>query len=458
MNIVILAAGQGKRMRSALPKVLHPIAGRAMLSHVLDTAEALAADLNVPAHITVVVGHGAEAVRASLASRDTVQTALQEPQLGTGHAVMQAAAQLVDSEPTLVLYGDVPLITPATLTKLLDAAGKDGVGLLTVQMLDPTGYGRIVRDWHGNVLKIVEQKDAHGDELSITEVNTGILVAPTPHLKRWLGKLSNRNAQGEYYLTDCIAQAVHDSVRVAGVLCPCVDETLGVNSKEQLAQAERVTQRRIAARLMEQGVTLADPARIDVRGELTVGADVFIDVGCVFEGRVHLADGVHVGPYSVLRNITVGARTELVAFTFLEDSSIGAGARLGPFSRLRPGAELGDEVHIGNFVEVKASRMGHGSKANHLAYVGDANVGAHCNIGAGTIVANYDGANKHKTELGDNVHTGSNSVLVAPIKVGAGATIGAGSTVSNDVPAGKLTVARARQTTIEGWTRPVKKK
>ncbi len=458
MNIVILAAGQGKRMRSALPKVLHSIAGRPMLAHVLDSAEALATDLNVPAHITVVVGHGAEAVRASLAGRSAVQTALQEPQLGTGHAVMQAAAQLVDSEPTLVLYGDVPLITPATLAKLLEAAGKDGVGLLTVQMPDPAGYGRIVRDWHGNVLKIVEQKDAHGDELSITEVNTGILVAPTPHLKRWLGKLSNRNAQGEYYLTDCIAQAVHDSVRVAGVLCPGVDETLGVNSKEQLAQAERVTQRRIAARLMEQGATLADPARIDVRGELTVGADVFIDIGCVFEGRVDLADGVHVGPYSVLRNMTVGANTELVAFTFFENSSIGASARLGPFSRLRPGAELGDEVHIGNFVEVKASRMGHGSKANHLAYVGDANVGAHCNIGAGTIVANYDGANKHKTELGDNVHTGSNSVLVAPIKVGAGATIGAGSTVSNDVPAGKLTVARARQTTIEGWTRPVKKK
>jgi bifunctional UDP-N-acetylglucosamine pyrophosphorylase / glucosamine-1-phosphate N-acetyltransferase len=458
MNIVILAAGQGKRMRSALPKVLHPIAGRSMLAHVVDSAEGLAAELNVPARITVVVGHGAEAVRTSLASRSAVQTALQEPQLGTGHAVMQAAAQLVDDEPTLVLYGDVPLITPTTLARLLNAAGKDGVGLLTVQMPDPAGYGRIVRDWHGNVLKIVEQKDAHGDELSITEVNTGILVAPTPHLKRWLGKLSNRNAQGEYYLTDCIAQAVHDGVRVAGVACPCVDETLGVNSKEQLAQAERVMQRRIASRLMEQGVTLVDPARIDVRGELTVGADVVIDVGCVFEGRVHLADGVHVGPYSVLRNITVGARTELVAFTFFEDSRIGAGARLGPFSRLRPGAELGDEVHIGNFVEVKASRMGHGSKANHLAYVGDANVGAHCNIGAGTIVANYDGANKHKTELGDNVHTGSNSVLVAPIKVGAGATIGAGSTVSNDVPAGKLTVARARQTTIEGWTRPVKKK
>jgi bifunctional UDP-N-acetylglucosamine pyrophosphorylase/glucosamine-1-phosphate N-acetyltransferase len=387
-----------------------------------------------------------------------VQTALQEPQLGTGHAVMQAVPQLNDAEPTLVLYGDVPLITSKTLRGLIDAAGRDGVGLLTVKLDDPTGYGRIVRDWHGNVLKIVEQKDAKGDELAIDEVNTGILVAPTPRLKGWLGKLSNDNAQREYYLTDCIAQAVADGVKVAGVVCAAVDETLGVNSKEQLAQAERVVQRRIAQRLMEQGVTLADPARIDVRGELTVGSDVSIDVGCVFEGRVHLADGVRVGPYSVLRNISVGANTAIVAFSFFEDSSIGAGARLGPFSRLRPGAQLGDEVHIGNFVEVKASTMGRGSKANHLAYVGDTTMGADCNIGAGTIVANYDGANKHKTELGDNVHTGSNSVLVAPIKVGAGATVGAGSTVVRELPAGKLTVARAKQVTIEHWTRPTKKK
>jgi bifunctional UDP-N-acetylglucosamine pyrophosphorylase/glucosamine-1-phosphate N-acetyltransferase len=458
MNIVILAAGQGKRMRSALPKVLHPVAGRAMLAHVLDAAEALATSLDVAARITVVVGHGADQVQAALSDRAGVRTVLQQPQLGTGHAVAQAAPHLAADEPTLVLYGDVPLITPATLRALLAAAGRDGVGLLTVNLPDPTGYGRIVRDWHGNVLKIVEQKDAHGDELAIREVNTGILVAPTPRLTRWLAALKNDNAQGEYYLTDCIAQAVHDGVKVAGVVCADIDETLGVNSKAQLAQAERVVQRRIAERLMDAGATLADPARIDVRGELTVGSDVFIDVGCVFEGRVHLADGAHIGPYSVLRNVTVGAGTEVIAFTFFEDSAIGAGARLGPFSRLRPGAQLGDEVHIGNFVEVKASRMGRGSKANHLAYVGDAQVGADCNIGAGTIVANYDGANKHKTVLGDRVHTGSNSVLVAPIDVGEGATIGAGSTVSRAVPAGKLTVARARQTVIDGWTRPVKKK
>jgi bifunctional UDP-N-acetylglucosamine pyrophosphorylase/glucosamine-1-phosphate N-acetyltransferase len=412
----------------------------------------------VPARLTVVVGHGADTVRAALAERPTVRTVLQQPQLGTGHAVMQAEPLLDDAGPTLVLYGDVPLITAATLGELLRAAGADGVGVLTVKLPDPTGYGRIVRDWHGNVLKIVEQKDAHGDELAIDEVNTGIIVAPTARLKGWLARLSNDNAQREYYLTDCIAQAVHDGVKVSAVICADVDETLGVNSKEQLAQAERVAQRRAAQRLMDAGVTLADPARIDVRGSVEAGSDVFIDVGCVFEGRVTLGDGVRIGPYCVLRNVRVGAGTEVVAFSHFEEAEIGTGARLGPFSRLRPGARLGDEVHIGNFVEVKASTMGRGSKANHLAYVGDTTMGEDCNIGAGTIVANYDGANKHPTVLGDHVHTGSNSVLVAPISVGSGATIAAGSTVAKDVPAGKLTVARPAQRVIEGWSRPVKKK
>jgi bifunctional UDP-N-acetylglucosamine pyrophosphorylase/glucosamine-1-phosphate N-acetyltransferase len=330
--------------------------------------------------------------------------------------------------------------------------------VLTVNLPDPTGYGRIIRDWHGNVLKIVEQKDAHGDELAIDEVNTGIIVAPTARLKGWLARLSNDNAQREYYLTDCIAQAVHDGVKVSAVICADVDETLGVNSKEQLAQAERVAQRRAALRLMDLGVTVADPARLDVRGTVEAGSDVFIDVGCVFEGRVTLGDGVRIGPYCVLRNVRVGAGTEVVAFSHFEDAEVGANARLGPFSRLRPGARLSDEVHIGNFVEVKASTMGRGSKANHLAYVGDTTMGEDCNIGAGTIVANYDGANKHATTLGDHVHTGSNSVLVAPITVGSGATIAAGSTVAKDVPAGKLTVARPAQRVVDGWTRPTKKK
>jgi bifunctional UDP-N-acetylglucosamine pyrophosphorylase/glucosamine-1-phosphate N-acetyltransferase len=327
-----------------------------------------------------------------------------------------------------------------------------------VTLPEPTGYGRVVRDWHGNVLKIVEQKDAHGDELAITEVNTGIVVVPTPQLKHWLGQLSNNNAQGEYYLTDIIAAAVRDHVRVTAVPAADPSEVAGVNSPAQLAQAERVAQLRAANALLEAGVTLADPARIDVRGSVQAGSGVTIDVGCVFEGQVELADGVRVGPYCVLRNVRVGAGTEIAAYSLLEDASVGAHARIGPYARLRPGAELADEVHIGNFVEVKASRMGPGSKANHLAYVGDATVGARVNIGAGTIVANYDGANKHRTVIGDDAHTGSNSVLVAPITVGEGATIGAGSTVANAVPAGKLTVARARQVVIEGWTRPTKKK
>jgi bifunctional UDP-N-acetylglucosamine pyrophosphorylase/glucosamine-1-phosphate N-acetyltransferase len=457
MNIVILAAGQGKRMRSHLPKVLHRLAGRPMLAHVIATAQAVAAGRGGPTRTVVVIGHGADQVRDAFSDRADVDFVLQQPQLGTGHAVMQALPRIDEAWPTLVLYGDVPLVRAETLRRLLDGAGA-GVGVLTVTLADPTGYGRIVRDWHGNVLRIVEQKDASDDERAIAEVNTGILAAPTAKLAAWLGRLSNDNAQREYYLTDVVAQAVADGVRVAGVAAADADETLGVNSKVQLAQLERVAQARAAAAAMEAGATLADPARFDVRGELTVGSDVFIDVNCVFEGRVALADGVRVGPNCVLRDCDVGAGTEVQAFCQIEGARIGAGARIGPFARVRPQTTLADEVHIGNFVEVKNSQLAAASKANHLAYVGDATVGRNVNIGAGTIVANYDGANKHRTVIGDDAHTGSNSVLVAPITVGAGATVGAGSTVTREVPAGKLTVARARQVTVDGWKRPVKKR
>jgi bifunctional UDP-N-acetylglucosamine pyrophosphorylase/glucosamine-1-phosphate N-acetyltransferase len=457
MNIVILAAGQGKRMRSHLPKVLHCVAGRPMLGHVIRTAQAVAAGRGGPTRTVVVVGHGADQVRAAFSDRADVDFVLQEPQLGTGHAVMQAASRIDDAWPTLVLYGDVPLVRADTLQRLLDGAGS-GMAVLTVKLPDPTGYGRIVRDWHGNVLKIVEQKDASDEERRIDEVNTGILVAPTGSLKAWLSRLSNDNAQQEYYLTDVVAQAVADGIRVAGVLAADPDETLGVNSKVQLAQLERVAQARAATAAMDAGATLADPARFDVRGELTAGADVFIDVNCVFEGKVVLADGVRIGAHCFLRDCTIGAGTEVQAFSQIEGATIGASARIGPFARVRPETTLADEVHIGNFVEVKNSQLGQASKANHLAYVGDASVGRNVNIGAGTIVANYDGANKHRTVIGDDAHTGSNSVLVAPITVGAGATVGAGSTVTREVPAGRLTVARAKQVTIERWTRPVKKK
>jgi bifunctional UDP-N-acetylglucosamine pyrophosphorylase/glucosamine-1-phosphate N-acetyltransferase len=355
-----------------------------------------------------------------------------------------------------VLYGDVPLVRAETLRRLLDGAGT-GVAVLTVRLADPTGYGRIVRDAAGRVERIVEERDATPAERAIDEVNTGILVAPTARLKAWLAALSNRNAQGEYYLTDVIAQAVAARVPVTAVVLADADEALGVNSPEQLAQVERIAQRRTALALMEAGVRLADPARIDVRGSLETGTDVFIDVGCVFEGHVVLGDGVRIGPHNVLRDCRIGAGTEIFGFCYLEAASIGARARIGPYARTRPSVTLGDEVHIGNFVEVKNSQMGAGSKANHLAYVGDATVGARVNIGAGTIVANYDGANKHRTLIGDDVQTGSNSVLVAPLSIGAGATVGAGSTVSKDVPAGKLTVARSKQVTLDHWKRPTKK-
>jgi bifunctional UDP-N-acetylglucosamine pyrophosphorylase/glucosamine-1-phosphate N-acetyltransferase len=456
MNLVILAAGQGKRMRSDLPKVLHLLAGRPLLAHVLDTARAVAGELGLPADVVVVVGHGGAQVHEAFSGYEGVRFLTQHPRLGTGHAVMQAAPLLDDAEATLVLYGDVPLIQADTLLALVRAAG-DGVALLSARVPDPTGYGRVVRDGAGHVTRIVEERDASDAERSIDEINTGILVAPTPRLKSWLVQLGNDNAQREYYLTDVIALAVREGMPVTARVASDARQTLGVNNKAQLAQVERIIQQRSAEHLMQSGATLADPARVDVRGHVNVGADVFIDVGCVFEGQVELADRVRVGPYCVLRDTTVGPDTEVAAFSHLDGCRIGASARVGPYARLRPGASLDDEVHIGNFVEVKASRVGRGSKANHLAYIGDAEVGSSTNIGAGTIVANYDGVNKHRTVIGQDVQVGSNTVLVAPIQVGDGATIGAGSTLSREVPPGGLTLARARQVTIGGWKRPAKK-
>lgn len=448
----------GPSLAKSLPKVLHLVAGSPMLAHVLDAVGAATAGM--PVNIVVVVGHSAQQVQEMFPSGPPADRSLrfveQSQQLGTGHAVLQAAPFLDDAAPTLVLYGDVPLIRSTTLQRLF--AVSDDVALLTVQLEQPAGYGRIVRDRRGNVLRIVEERDATEDERRLTEVNTGILIAPTVRLKLWLKALSNDNAQGEYYLPDVIAQAVAQQCRVVAVECADPDEMRGVNSKEELATVERVAQRRVASELMERGATLADPARIDVRGKLEVGADVSIDVGCVFEGYVKLADGVRVGAYCVLRNCAVGAGTEVLPFSHLDGATIGAAARIGPYSRLRPGAQLSDEVHVGNFVEIKASTLGRGSKANHLAYVGDATVGANVNIGAGTITANYDGARKHRTVIGDDVSIGSNAVLVAPVTIGRGATIAGGSTISKNAPEGKLTVARAKQTTLEGWKRPSKEK
>jgi bifunctional UDP-N-acetylglucosamine pyrophosphorylase/glucosamine-1-phosphate N-acetyltransferase len=456
MNIVILAAGLGKRMRSALPKVLHPIAGRPMLAHVIETARETARHCEREARIVVVVGHGADAVRAAFAAQADLRFVEQRPQLGTGHAVQCAVPQLLEQEPTLVLYGDVPLIRARTLVALARAAA-DGLGVLTVRLAEPRGYGRILRDADGQVCAIVEERDADDVQRRIDEVNTGILVAPTLALRGWLDGLSNANAQGEYYLTDVVAAARTQGLPVVASLAADADETLGVNSKAQLAYLERVAQRRAADALLAAGATLADPQRLDVRGELQVGSDVSIDVGCVFEGRVSLGEGVRVGPYCVVRDSSVGAGSVLHAFTHLDGAQVGAAVQLGPYARLRPGARLDDEVHVGNFVEIKAAHLERGAKANHLAYVGDARVGAQSNIGAGTIFANYDGANKHRSDVGRDVHVGSNSVLVAPLRVGDGATIGAGSTVQHEVPGGTLTVARARQVTIPNWRRPVKK-
>src|SRR5262245_31749114 len=449
LDIIVLAAGLGKRMRSELPKVLHPLAGRPLLGHVLDTARSLK-----PRKAIVVHGHGAEKVRAAFPD-SSLAWVLQAEQLGTGHAVMRALPQ-VAAEEVLILYGDVPLIRSETLERLRDA-GRKGLAVLTVELPDPKGYGRVIREG-GKVARIVEEKDASAAEKAIREVNAGFMAMDAKRLSAWTKKFTNRNAQKEYYLTDVIALAVADRVPVEAVKVEDPWEVSGVNSKQELAALERVAQARQAARLLDAGVTLADPARIDVRGTLECGRDVAIDVNCVFEGRVKLGDGVRIGANCVVRNVTVGAGSEVRPFSHLDDAEIGARCLIGPYARLRPGASLADEVHIGNFVEVKASRVGKGSKANHLAYVGDSEVGANVNIGAGTITCNYDGVNKNRTVIEDDCFIGSDATLVAPVRIAKGSYIGAGSTISKNTPAGQLTVARAKQVSIPAWKPPKKAK
>ena len=451
MNIVILAAGQGKRMHSNLPKVLHPLAGKALVSHVIDTARSLS-----PQTLCLVYGHGGDTVRTTLDAPD-LSWALQEPQLGTGHAVQQALPHLKNAGTTLVLYGDVPLIRADTLKQLAHAA-QNALAILTLEMPDATGYGRIVRNAAGQVVRIVEHKDTTAEERNIREINTGIMAMPTSHLGEWLSRLSNNNVQKEYYLTDIAGMAVEDGVPVRTTNPKYDWEVLGINSKVQLAELERIAQRNTAEQLMEQGVRLADPARIDVRGELVCGRDVSIDVNCVFEGRVELAEAVEVGPNCVLKNARIGAGTRLAAFTHIDDAVVGADAMIGPFARLRPGTELGEDVHIGNFVEIKKSTIAAHSKANHLAYIGDATIGSRVNVGAGTITCNYDGANKFQTIIEDDAFIGSDTQLVAPVTVGRGATLGAGTTLTKDAPPDTLTISRAKQVSIPGWKRPVKSK
>lgn len=477
LNIVILAAGMGKRMQSSLPKVLHTIAGQPMLSHVLNAALSLKPD-----RLMVVIGHGAEVIRQAYRDRTDIHFVMQAEQLGTGHAVQQTSDQLFMSSSalatntvnavsrasphhstntaindlTMVLYGDVPLVQSETLRKL-QAAASQGLALLTETLPDPTGYGRIVRNAQGQVTSIVEQKDATDTQRQIQEVNTGMLVARTAFLNKWLDAIKNDNAQGEFYLTDIVAMAVADGIAIQTVHPASAYETLGVNSRVQQAVLERLWQTELARRQLEAGVTLIDPARFDLRGELQCGRDVTIDVGCVFEGQVHLADGVHVGPHCVLKNVDVGPDTHIEAYSHLQDAQIGAEARVGPYARVRPGSVLGNRSHVGNFVEIKNTQLGQDSKANHLAYVGDADVGERVNIGAGTITCNYDGVNKYRTIIEDDAFIGSDTQLVAPVRVGAGATLGAGTTLTADAPPNTLTLSRTKQVTLKNWQRPVRK-
>jgi len=450
VDVIVLAAGLGKRMRSDLPKVLHPLAGRPLLAHVIDAARALA-----PRKIFVVHGQGADKVRAAFPDSG-VDWVLQAEQLGTGHAVRQALPHVAPDADVLILYGDVPLVRPATLKRLLDGA-RGSFAMLTAELADPSGYGRIVRDGAQRVARIVEQKDATAKELAIREINAGFFCLSARRLAPWLSKIGNDNAQKEYYLTDLVALAVAEAVPVVAVKVEDPWEVAGVNSMQELAALERVCQGREARRLLDAGVTLADPARIDVRGALECGRDVAIDVNCVFEGRVTLGNHVRVGPNCVLKNVSIGAGTEVLAFSHLDDAELGERCRVGPFARLRPGARLAEDVHVGNFVEVKASRLGAGSKANHLSYLGDSEVGSRVNVGAGTITCNYDGAAKHRTVIEDDCFIGSDATLVAPVRIARGSYIGAGSTISKDTPPGQLTVARARQVSIPSWKPPRKK-
>ncbi len=455
LSVIVLAAGKGTRMKSMLPKVLQPLAGRPLLAHSLASVAALN-----PAKTVVVVGHGAEYVKAVFADRGDLTWALQSPQNGTGHAAAVGLAPIANDGVTLLVTGDTPLIRAETLAALVALVNEQTFALLTCNMHDATGYGRIVRNAGGEVLKIVEHKDAlaAGDAatLAVVEINSGIMAAPTAWLRGALAKLTPHNAQGELYLTDVIAMASVDGLTVATAQAANESEIAGVNDKAQLAALEREVQRSEATQLLNAGVTLADPARIDVRGKLTCGSDVFIDVGCVFIGNVSLGNNVNVGPNCVLKDATIGNNTIVHPMSHLEGCSVGEGALIGPFARLRPGAQLGSEVHIGNFVEVKNSTLGKGAKANHLAYLGDATVGERVNYGAGSITANYDGANKHRTVIEDDVHVGSNCVLIAPITIGKGGTVGGGSTLTKDAPAGVLSVARGKQVTISNWKRPKK--
>jgi len=459
VDVVVMAAGKGTRMKSVKPKVLHRLGGRALAQHVIDTAAGISAR-----SVVVITGHGAEQVEAGLCAPVdmTLRYVRQEPQLGTGHAVQQALPVLADHGVTLVLSGDVPLTRPETLQALLDLSAGERLALLTLDMADPSGYGRIVRAGSGEVLAIVEQKDATAEQRAIIEIYSGIMAVPTRVLRGWLARLDNRNAQGEYYLTDVVKFAVVDGAPVLAHRIADAVQVAGVNSPVQLAELERAYQRRLAQTLMEQGVRLADPARLDVRGSLVCGGDVEIDVNCVFEGQVVLGDGVRIGPNCVIANARIEAGATLQAFTHVQGDkagvTVGPRAEIGPFARLRPGAVLGAEVHIGNFVEVKNSTLAAGAKANHLAYLGDADVGERVNFGAGSITANYDGANKHRTVIEADVHVGSNCVLVAPVTIGAGGTVGAGSTISKSTPPGALSVARGRQANIADWSRPAKKK